>query len=493
MEKESEVFNVGSKKNFILPGNPRYQPQQMKEIFGYDNLYRTFIEVELATLDTLYEFGVIPQEDYKVIEDQDLRNALLEIPTKTVDDLERSVTKHDIRALVQIMQKMVGPQLGRWIHVPLTSYDVIDTGRSLQYLRAFQSSLEPSIKMILENFRDKIVETAPILQVGRTHGQHALPITVGFWLATIAERIFFNYQELSRFSEGLLGKISGAVGAYNAQVGLALYEKNGKVFEEEVLKKLGLTPAPISTQILPPEPLAYFLFSALSLSASLGQLGRDGRNLMRSEIGEVAERFSSGQVGSSTMAHKRNPINFENLEGMWLRTKNEFGKVMDTMISDHQRDLVGSSVARDLPIILINLQQQLNTLLRPDGHGENFFSNIIVDKKRCEENFSANKDFLMAEPIYIALQMAGYQDDAHHLVNHVLMGISKKYSLSLFDALLYHSSQVESVDLQLVVNNIPQEVKDLLSQPEKYIGLAPKKALLVALAIDDFLEDKITN
>ena len=467
-------------KNFILPGNPRYQPPQMKEIFGYDNLYQTFIEVELATLETLYEFGIISEDDYKVM-NPDLREALLDIPTSLVDELERSVTKHDIRALVQIMQKIVGSELGRWIHVPLTSYDVIDTGRSLQYVRAFENCLAPSITKLLGEFQKKIIETATTIQVGRTHGQHALPITVGFWLATIAERILFNYQEMRRFSEGLVGKISGAVGAYNAQVGLSLnVSKGGKVFEEEVLKKLGLKPAPISTQILPPESLAYFLFSASAMSASLGQFGRDGRNLMRSEIAEVAEKFSSSQVGSSTMAHKRNPINFENLEGMWLRTKNEFGKVLDTMISDHQRDLVGSSVARDLPIILINLQHQLNTLLRSDGHGGTFLSNISVDKKRCEDNFSVNKNVLMAEPIYIALQMAGYEEDAHHLVNHVLMEIAKKHSISLFQALVSYSEQSENIELKLVLQKIPREVLSLLAQPEKYTGLAIEKALLVA-------------
>ncbi|MBN2854287.1 hypothetical protein JXK06_02000 [Patescibacteria group bacterium] len=488
MEKESRDFVIGVKKNFVLPGNPRYQPIQMKEIFGYDNLYQTFIEVELATLETLYEFGVIPQEDYDIMSPE-LKEALMQIPTTLVDELERSVTKHDIRALVQIMQQIVGPELGRWIHVPLTSYDVIDTGRSLQYVRAFENCLAPSITKLLSEFQKKIIETAITIQVGRTHGQHALPITVGFWLATVAERIFFNFREMSRFRDGLIGKISGAVGAYNAQVGLSLnVSKDGKIFEEEVLKKLGLKPAPISTQILPPESLAYFLFSASAMSASLGQFGRDGRNLMRSEIAEVAEKFSSSQVGSSTMAHKRNPINFENLEGMWLRTKNEFGKVLDTMISDHQRDLVGSSVARDLPIILINLQHQLNTLLRSDGHGGTFLSNIIIDKKKCEENFAVNEDLLMAEPIYIALQMAGYKDDAHHLVNHVLMGLAKKYSMSLFDALLFHAGQLENIELQLVLQKIPKEVQDLLAQPKKYIGLAARKALMIAEAINVWFE-----
>jgi len=169
---------------------------------------------------------------------------------------------------------------------------------------------------------DLVEKFASQVQIGRTHGQHALPITVGFWLATILQRILYNWKQMEVYSEGLVGKISGAVGAYNAQVGLQLEQRCGsKTFEDRVLEKLGLSPAKISTQILLPEPLAYFLFSCVITSASFGQLGRDCRHLMRTEIAEVMESFEKDQVGSSTMAHKRNPINFENIEGMWLKTK----------------------------------------------------------------------------------------------------------------------------------------------------------------------------
>ena len=196
----------------------------------------------------------------------------------------------------------------------------------------------------------------------------------------------------------MVGKISGAVGAYNAQIGLQFDQCSGdKTFEERVLEKLNLTPAKISTQILPPEPLAYFLFSCAMTSASLGQLGRDCRHLMRTEIGEITESFEENQVGSSTMAHKRNPFNFENFEGMWLKTKNEFGKVMDTLISEHQRDLVGSCVARDYPIILINLQKQLDTLTKKNQKGIPFISRITIDIESCRRNFNMNSNLILSE------------------------------------------------------------------------------------------------
>src|SRR5680860_61315 len=476
--------------NLWMAGNPRYQPRQLTRIFGYDNLYEPYVEVELATLQTLSEFGIMPKEDYDKITDA-IRWALSKISTSEVDELEREVTKHDIRALVQIIQKTVKAQAGRWIHVPLTSYDVIDTARALQFLRAFKI-LAPSIIQVLTEMNAKILKFADTRQIGRTHGQHALPITVGFWLATINQRLAYNFGEMQRYAQGLVGKISGAVGAYNAQVGLGIFDTIGpdgtKRFETEVLKKLGLRPTPISTQILPPEPLAYFLFSCTMMSASLAQFGRDCRHLMRSEIGEINEAFSAGQVGSSTMAHKRNPINFENLEGMFLRTKNEFGKVLDTLISEHQRDLVGSCVARDFPIIVINLQQQLNTLLRSNGEGT-FLSKINVDVERCQANLEQSADFVIAEPLYIALQMAGYNSDAHHLVNHTLMPIAKTNGIDLFRAAEMAADLNPDLELKTALAKIPEEIQNLLKQPENYIGASKEKALSIISLVEGVIKN----
>lgn len=469
-------------RNLILPGNPRYQPKQLVEIFGYDNLYAGVAEVEIATLETLGEIGVIPAEDMAGLT-AEVMVRLKEIPTTVVDQVERSITKHDIRAWVRIAQDIVGPKLGRWIHVPLTSYDAIDTGRAVQFSQAYQGVLKSAIAELVENIAGLAGGLATELQIGRTHGQHALPITVGFWLATILHRITFNWQQFDRHALMIVGKISGAVGAYNAQVGLGFddlcRQKTGQTFEARVLKRLGLEPAPISTQILPPEPLTYFLFSATMLSASLAQLGRDGRNLMRSEIGEVVEAFEDGQVGSSTMAHKRNPINFESTEGMWIRTKNEFGKVTDTLLSDHQRDLVGSSVMRDFPIILVNLMVQLNTLLRKDDKKVPFVRKVSVNREACRRNFEQSAHLILAEPLYIALQMAGYQGDAHELVNRRLMPLATAKKISLTDAAEEIAREDPELDSALV--RMPDDILKLLYDPGRYIGKAAEKTREIVL------------
>jgi len=318
--------------NLTLPGNPRYQPVKMMKFFGYDNLYDGLARVEIATLEALGEIDVIPAKEMETLVPR-LREQLLSIPTTRVDKIEREITHHDVRAWVREAQGIMNSALARWVHIPLTSYDPLDTGRIIQFQLAYEEALRPSIKEVVGLLADLVEKFADQVQIGRTHGQHALPITVGFWLATILQRILHNWHQTDLYAEELVGKISGAVGAYNAQIGLQFDQASGsKTFEERVLDKLNLTPAKISTQILPPDPLAYFLFSCVMMSASFGQLGRDCRHLMRTEIAEVMESFEEDQVGSSTMAHKRNPINFENLEGTWLKTKNEFGKVMDTLI-----------------------------------------------------------------------------------------------------------------------------------------------------------------
>jgi len=474
-----------SEKNLMLPGNPRYQPKSLQEYFGYDNLYRNVGRVEIANLKVMAEIGLMPQETAELLTSEVVKN-ILALTTTQIEETERRVTKHDIRAWVHEASKLVSPELARWLHVMLTSYDALDTARTLQFLQAHYQVVQPAVVRVMRILVGLVRTHADTLQVGRTHGQHALPITVGFWLATLLYRIFYNYQKMQLHASELVGKISGAVGACNAQVGLGALEKCGALsYEERVLEKLGLKPAPISTQILPPDPLAYYLYSCAMLSASLAQLGRDCRNLMRTEINEVAEKFVPGQSGSSTMAHKRNPVNFENLEGMWIRTKNEFGKVMDTLMSEHQRDLTGSSVARDFPTIIVNLVQQLNTLLRED-QGATFLENLSFNKEACVQNFGLSRHVLLSEPLYIAIQMAGYTGDGHDLVNHTLVPRAQLSGKLLAEVATEYAQ--ESTVFAEAWNNIPADVVALLYKPELYTGLAVRKALQIAALVTKKLD-----
>lgn len=477
--------------NTTLPGHPRYQPKNLVPYFGYDYNYGFVTEVEIATMRTLAEINIIPLDDIKLLT-PDLVQRLMSITTTEVDKVEREITKHDIRAWVRLAQEILPAKLRRWVHIPLTSYDALDTARSLQFVRAHQKVVSPLVKNLISTMADKVKEFSQTMQIGRTHGQHALPITVGFWLATILNRIVENAVHMDQFASGLVGKISGAVGAYNAQVALGMTSKDTdhyESFESRVLKKLGLPAARISTQFLPPEPLVYYLFSVTMMSAALGQLGLDCRNLMRTEIGEIGEPFSAGQVGSSTMAHKRNPITFENAQGMWLKNRNEFGKVMDTLLSEHQRDLVGSCVARDFPVMVVNLVNQLNAILRTDTKGKSFLERISVDVTACGKNFHMQSGVILAEPIYIALQMWGYEGDAHELVNHRAMPLVGHESDSLLGAVRHLGSQYENV--AEVLQRIPPDIMALLEKPEHYTGLAVDKALRVSRAAYKYVNSGI--
>lgn len=464
---------MAKERILTLPGNFRYQPKSLQPYFGYDNLMTPVIEVEIAGLQVLGETGIIPSADYALLT-PDIIAQLMDITTLEVDEVERKITKHDIRALVRLMQEILPPPLRRWAHTPFTSYDPLDSARAITFVRAQQKVVGPKAKRAIFLLADLVEKYATQVQIGRTHGQHALPITVGFWLATILHRWVYNAKKMDEYAQDIVGKISGAVGAYNAQWGLQF----PSAFERNVLEKVGLRPSPISTQILPPEPLAYYLFSCVSLSAALAQFARDCRQLMRSEISEVREEFVAGQVGSSTMAHKRNPITFENIEGMYIRTKNEFGKVLDTMISEHQRDLVGSCVYRDFPTIIVNLTVQLENLLKENADAIPFLSRISVDAEACRRNLSASAHLVMAEPIYLALQMAGYKGDAHELVNRKLVPVATATGQQLIAVLEEQSN--EDDELRTALEQIPEEIRSLLHHPDQYVGQATQKALEIA-------------
>jgi len=485
-EERKRIVMADKTLNLMLPGNPRYQPKELIPFFGYDNLMRGLAEVEIANLKALGKIGVIGKGDIDLLTPE-LISRLMAITTTQVDEVERQITKHDVRAWVRLAQEILPPELARWTHVPLTSYDPLDTGRILVYYRAYLTVLKPAIFEVMGLLMKLVEEQAQTVQIGRTHGQHALPITVGFWLATILSRIVYNAYELEHSAEKLVGKISGAVGAYNAQVGLGLTtrseEENALTYEETVLELLGLKAAPISTQILPPEPLEHFLHACFMMSAAFGQLGDDCRHLMRSELNEVAEAFEPGQVGSSTMAQKRNPINFENLKAMWKKNVGEYVKVLLTLHSEHQRDLTDSAVMRDFPTILVNLMTQLNTLRRKNQSGAPFLARLSFNNEALKRNLGMNAHVILAEPIYIALQMAGYPDDAHELVNRKLVPRAQKENLPLAEILRHYAQTESDPYIGEAYGRIPAEVKEMLACPEKYTGDAAKKALeVVSLA-----------
>ncbi len=468
--------------NLILAGNVRYQPEEMIPCYGYDNEAKFYFDVEWALMKVLIKLGVIPTEAIESVDTAELYEEVRgKVSTTLVKAIEDAITKHDVRALVLLIEKIMEEILGevkakslsKWTHFSATSYDIIDTARILIYKQAFWTVTFPSLLKLISNIKIKMLEFSGEVQIGRTHMQHALPITVDFWLATILNRLLDIAEHMVTLEAELRGKFSGAVGAYNAQVALGLERKSqkmfGKTFEELVLGELGLKPSPISTQILPPEPLARFLFEHTLLSAALGQLANDCRILQSSEVGEVFEGFGKDQVGSSTMAHKRNPIAMEGIVGIGIIIKDEFHKVQDALISMNQRDGTGMSVAREFPGIVVLVLHQLKTLNR-------IIPKISIDQKALKRNFDMNRHLILSEEVYLAMILYGYESDAHEFVNHTLVPISQKSGKHLIDELVNLSLSGNDEKLIKVVRNMPSELIELLRSPERVIGKAMGKS-----------------
>jgi len=463
-----------------LEGLRRYQPQKLIKYMGYDREVLYWIDIELAKLEVDAELGRIPPEIYALLDDTVIEK-IYQITMSMVDEYEREFTKHDVRALVLCILENLPDDLKPYVHHPMTSFDVRDTAMALEFKKVFEEVIERSIRRFLLILAKRVKELAYQPQIGRTHGQHAIPITVGFWLANFLYRGFYCLVEMRHYKCGLRGKISGAVGAYNAQEAFGIYKTGKGRYEDLVLEKLGLKASQISSQIVPPEPIANFLHSFVLFSGMLGNLGRDVRNLSRTEIKEVFEPFSKTQTGSSAMPHKRNPIISENAEGLSKIIKNNYFNVLDNLISEHQRDLTGSAISRTFGSIIVLFQKQLNNWLRKDQQGKTYLERLVINKEALERNLKMSSHVYMSELLWPALSMAGLEN-AHDYVNHSLVPQANS-EFPLIDVLFKEAEKNE--ELSSIINKIPDKILNLMREPDKYVGRAAEKALEIVNLVEE--------
>ncbi len=476
-------------KNLQMAGDPRYQPLELTPYFGYDNLYRGPLEVELAGLDVFYDVDLIPAGDYALLT-PDLRSQILHLTTTEIDRVE-AVLHHDVLAMLDRIKTILPEPLHLFLHIPFTSYDDLDTGRMLHFVRADREVVRPKGRKFIELIAGKCIETVDVLQMGRTHGQFAIPRNAGVWLARILYRFMYNFSLREAFCAALRGKIAGAIGCHNAEVAIDLPARCGaKTFEERVLEKLDLKAMPISSQIMIPEPLAYYLFTISMLSSTLGNFGRDCRHLMRSEIGEVG--LTGDEGGSSTMANKAgNPTKHENAEGMSDNVWIEFGRVQRTLISECDRDLVGSSIMRGFPAVLTYFVYQINNYLRLDKKtNKTFIERLLINRDACKRNFELARPTTTGELLYIALQLAGYPKNAHQLVNKVIAPMSRQSGGLLIDEAFNHARVTKDHELDEALQAIPDTTFDVLKNPEDYVGLSRELTLMVVDMASKFLNQE---
>ncbi|WP_027339640.1 adenylosuccinate lyase [Halonatronum saccharophilum] len=408
-------------------------------------------QVELALVKALAKGGICSQAVVEEVEEA--------VSALTPEEVyqEESKTRHNIRALVNCIQKRVSKEAKPYIHFTTTSFDIVDTANALRYKVATEELILPKLKKLEEILMEIALREKDTVQVGRTHGQHAVPITFGFAVAEYVSRLGNKIKDVKESGTDLRGKIAGAVGAYNAS---HLFFEDPEAFEADVLAELDLKASTHSTQIVEPEYLTDFVHNLISCFGIIASFSDDMRHLQRSEIGEVGEYFAKDQVGSSTMPHKRNPINYENVKSMWKAFMPRMITLYQDQLSEHQRDLTNSASSRFIPELIVGLLSSVNRLIR-------VCQKLVVDYDNMEKNFDTNKEMIVAEPLYILLASYGHPD-AHEAVR-ILTLEAEKSDKNLRDLIK------ESKDLKPYWEKFDPRQREILVNPDKYIGIASKK------------------
>ncbi len=391
----------------------RYSRPQMKKIWSEQNKSDQWLKVELAVCEAWAELGKIPQEAIPKIK-------------KASYNLDRiaeflEVTHHDMTAFLNSVAESLGEE-SRFIHLGLTSSDIIDTALSLQ-LKEAADILEQDISELIATLENKAIEHKHTIMMGRTHGVHAEPITFGLKLALWAEEMKRNAQRLAEAKRIIsVGKISGAVGSY-ATVPPEV--------EEKACSKLGLAPAPISSQIIQRDRHAQFITTLAIIASSLEKFATEIRSLQRTEILEVEEPFQAGQTGSSAMPHKRNPELCERICGLARLVRGHALTSMENIALWHERDISHSSTER---IILPDSCLVIDYTL-------SLFTSIMKGLNVYPENMRRNLDLtqglVFSQRVLLALIDKGVsRENAYKMVqgNAMKAWQEKRSFLSLLEA-----------------------------------------------------------
>ncbi len=382
----------------------RYGSAEMKRLFEEEYRLQKMLDVEAALAETLAELGEIPREGADEIK----RRALVSAVTPEKVKAREKKTRHDIMAMVEVLAEECG-EYGKYVHWGATSYDIVDTAWGL-IIKEAVSILEKKLGELRDLLCRLALENKRLVMVGRTHGQHATPITLGFKMAVFAAEAGRNLERLKEIKKRLiLGKMSGAVGTMASQGEKALEIEKG------VMEKLGLGPAEITTQIICRDRVAEFVCWAAIAASSLDRISTEIRNLQRTEILELAEGFDvKGQVGSSTMPHKQNPVDCEKVSGLAKVMRGIVVTALENIPLWHERDLTDSSSERFIiPLTFIILDEMLLTINR-------VIANVRIFPENMRRNLELSKGAILTEAVMMALARKGMgRQRAHELLREV--------------------------------------------------------------------------
>ncbi len=373
---------------------PRYSRPEMTAIWEPENRYRIWLAVEIAACEAWARLGRIPEK------------ALSQIRSKAGFDMDRIEeieveVKHDVIAFLTSVAEKVGPE-SRFIHLGMTSSDVLDTSLAVQMVQAADLILE-DLNKAREAVRVRAFEHRDTVMMGRSHGIHAEPITFGLKMAVWYEELGRAAKRIERARESVaVGKLSGAVGTYS---------DIPPEVEEYVCQKLGLRPAAVSTQIVQRDRHAEYMLAIALTASSIEKFAVEIRHLQRTEVGEAEEPFTRGQKGSSAMPHKRNPILSENLSGLARLVRGYGLSAMENVPLWHERDISHSSVERvilpDATILMDFMLHRFTGLIK----------GLVVNPERMRENMEITGGTIFSQRLLLVLVDSGMsREDAYRVV-----------------------------------------------------------------------------
>jgi adenylosuccinate lyase len=377
----------------------RYTRPDMGRIWSEENKYRQWLEVELAAAEALAESGEVPQEAALLLREH------AGFQVVRIQEIEREV-KHDViaftTAVAESMASAGHGAVSRWLHYGLTSNDVVDTAQALQ-VQAASAIIISGINRLSERLKTRAFEFKDTIQIGRTHGIHAEPITFGLKLALWYDEIRRDLGRFCAASEDMrVGKISGAVGTFG---------HIGPQVEERICERLGLRPAPIASQVISRDRHANYVSALALIAATLEKIALEIRHLQRTEVREAEEPFSVGQKGSSAMPHKRNPVTSEQICGLARVVRANVQAAFENVALWHERDISHSSVER---VILPDSTILVDYMLAKTDW---LIAGLRVSPARMKSNLELTKGLVFSGQLLLDLAAAGMlREDAYRIV-----------------------------------------------------------------------------
>ncbi len=383
---------------------PRYSRPEMVAIWSPETKFRIWFEIEAHACDAQAELGVIPKENAEAV--WKAKDASFDVAR--IDEIE-AVTRHDVIAFLTHLAEIVGNEEARFVHQGMTSSDVLDTAFNIQLTRA-SNLLIKDMEALLEALKRRAFEHKDTIRIGRSHGIHAEPTTMGLTFARFYAEMERGLNRLKNARQEIAtGAISGAVGTF-ANIDPAI--------EAHVCRMMGLEPEPISTQVIPRDRHAMFFATLGVIASSIENIAIEIRHMQRTEVLEAEEFFAKGQKGSSAMPHKRNPVLSENLTGLARIVRSAVIPALENVALWHERDISHSSVERMIgPDATITLDFALARLT-------GLIDKLVIYPENMLANLNRFRGLIHSQRVLLALTQKGVsREDAYRLVQRNAMKV----------------------------------------------------------------------